>query len=393
MKTDQAVSILRSFAQSTEKTPSPLVREAADDYCRACNELNSALSRLEEMLSKSLRTEAIHYANIEPKLEDQAAMLEFPGKETFVREAPFNDLPVPPAINMDAIKYLQTAYAEYSITENLYRTLRRQVLEKTSFKEKLHTLQEINNHDRINSNLIEDIEKLEKTYQARLLQTIRKAIKENDHDQITILIEEYYSMTWTMPPAPEVADLLEIYRGQQLENKLKIIANQASRDMRNKDIVGAKKLFDTWLSVGAKLGAQEGDRYWSYISPVANWIRLYDELVNNKNHAETELIKLKNVLRTEKSDEEARKTLKKITYQYSSTVNAINNYNKSIPNSLKGIVQEIVFPKELKDEYKNRVAELERLARWSENFILACVFGAGTLIIISFLIYVVSRSR
>lgn len=393
MKTDQAVSILRSFAQSTEKTPSPLVREAADDYCRACNELNSALSRLEEMLSKSLRTEAIHYANIEPKLEDQAAMLDFPGKETFVREAPFNDLPVPPAINMDAIKYLQTAYAEYSITENLYRTLRRQVLEKTSFKEKLHTLQEISNHDRINSNLIEDIEKLEKTYQARLLQTIRKAIKENDHDQITILIEEYYSMTWTMPPAPEVADLLQIYRGQQLENKLKIIANQASRYMRNKDIVGAKKLFDTWLSVGAKLGVQEGDRYWSYISPVAIWIRLYDELVNNKNHAETELIKLKNVLRTEKSDEQVSETLKKITYQYSSTVNAINNYNKSIPNSLKGIVQEIVFPKELKDLYKKKVAELEHSARWLEKFILACVFGAGTLIIISFLIYVVSRSR
>ena len=393
MKTDQAVSILRSFAQSTEKTPSPLVREAADDYCRACNELNSALSRLEEMLSKSLRTEAIHYANIEPKLEDQAAMLEFPGKETFIREAPFNDLPVPPSINMDAIKYLQTAYAEYSITENLYRTLRRQVLEKSSFKEKLHTLQEISTHDRINSTLIEDIEKLEKTYQAKLLQTIRKTIKDNDLDQIAILIEEYYSITWTMPPAPEVADLLEKYRGQQLENKLKIIANQASRDMRNKDIVGAKKLFETWKSVGAELGVQEGDRYWSYISPVVNWIRIYDDLVNIKNHAETELIKLKNVLRIEKSDEEVAKTLERIITQYNSTVDAVNNYNKSIPNSLKGIAQEIQFPKELKNLYKEKVTKLEHSARWLEKFILACVFGAGTLIIISFLIYVVSRSR
>ena len=92
MKIDEAVATLRSYVQSKEKTPSAAVREAADDYQRACIEVNSSLNRLEDLLNRSLRTEAIQFANIEPKLEDLVSTLDFHGRIDYEMMAPFQDL-------------------------------------------------------------------------------------------------------------------------------------------------------------------------------------------------------------------------------------------------------------------------------------------------------------
>jgi len=399
MKTEQAVSILKSFVQSTEKTPSPMIREAAEDYQRACNELNSSLSRLEELLTRSLRPEAIHFANIEPKLEDQVALLDFQGREIFCREAPFNDLAVPPALNMEVIKHLQSAYVENSLTENLYRILRRQVLEQAPVRERLNSLRELSNHDRINAVLIEDIEKLEKDILFRISQRLRKAVKDKDFELIGELTDEYYSITWTMPPAPEIADMLEKNRGMHLEQQLKDFSNQALEAMRKKDIVGAKKYFENWEAKAKELGVQHGDRYWSHVSPVVKWLQAYENQADNKSYAETELIKLKNIMREKNTTTwlmglwEIKKRLEALEKQHGKTVEAVGIFNDGIQDSLKGIFLKLQIPNDLEDLYEKTSEELEKSIAWWERFILACVFGGGMLILISFLIFVVAKNR
>lgn len=66
---------------------------------RACELINTDLARLEELLNKNLRSEAMQYANIEPRIEDQVAQLNFPGRIDFEMMAAFQDLPVGSPLN------------------------------------------------------------------------------------------------------------------------------------------------------------------------------------------------------------------------------------------------------------------------------------------------------
>jgi len=124
MRIEKAVMTLKNYTESKERSPSSAVREAAEDYVRACELINTDLARLEELLNKNLRSEAMQYANIEPRIEDQVAQLNFPGRIDFEMMAAFQDLPVGSPLKMEVIENLQSAYAEYQSLEHQYRNLR-----------------------------------------------------------------------------------------------------------------------------------------------------------------------------------------------------------------------------------------------------------------------------
>jgi len=290
MKIDEAVATLRSYVQSKEKTPSAAVREAADDYQRACIEVNNSLNRLEDLLNRSLRTEAIQFANIEPKLEDLVSTLDFQGRIDYEMMAPFQDLPVPPPLDMETIKNLQTAYVEYQQTENLYRSLRKLVLERAPISERLLVMREISNHDRINATLIEDIVAIEKNVQGRIVQNIRKAANERNDDALEEHIDEYYLNNWTTPPSPEVLQTVEKYRGVYLEKRLKTLANRAFNAIHSKDLQSAKKHYAEWVSQAKAAGVQKGDQYWARIEPVVHWIENYDQIESVREYAQVQLL-------------------------------------------------------------------------------------------------------
>lgn len=385
--------ILRSYTESKEKSPSAQVREAADDYQRISNEVNASLDRLEDLLNRCLRTEAIQFANIEPRIEDMVSLLDFPGRNNYELMAPFQDLPAPPALRMETIKNLQTAYVEYQQTENLFKTLRRLVLEKAPISERLNVMREISNFDRINATLIEDIGMLEKNVQSRLIQGIRKAVKEGNDDALEALIDEYYFNNWINPPSPEVVATIEKHRGQYLEKRLKTLANRASQAMHSNDFQGAQKHYAEWAAQAKTLGVQKGDRYWATIEPVFQWIEHYDQMASVREYTQTQILALRSALQTPEPMGTADKTIASLNEKYLNAEEAINNYNEAIPGNLRRVFPKLSIPKDLEMKYHSTLNDLTEKSRKNEIFILAGLFAGGAFLLIAFLFWVVSRSR
>jgi len=393
MKIDEAVATLRSYVQSKEKTPSAAVREAADDYQRACIEVNNSLNRLEDLLNRSLRTEAIQFANIEPKLEDLVSTLDFHGRIDYEMMAPFQDLPVPPPLDMETIKNLQTAYVEYQQTENLYRSLRKLVLERAPISERLLVMREISNHDRINATLIEDIVAIEKNVQGRIVQNIRKAANERNDDALEEHIDEYYLNNWTTPPSPEVLQTVEKYRGVYLEKRLKTLANRAFNAIHSKDLQSAKKHYAEWVSQAKAAGVQKGDQYWARIEPVVHWIENYDQIESVREYAQVQLLTLRSAIQAPVAKGTAEETIKNLNAAMIAAEEAIENFNNHIPSDLRQVFPKMTIPKDLVMEYQKCLEKLSEHSRKNELFILAGLFAGGALLIIAFLVWVVARSR
>lgn len=193
--------------------------------------INTDLARLEELLNKNLRSEAMQYANIEPRIEDQVAQLNFPGRIDFEMMAAFQDLPVGSPLKMEVIENLQSAYAEYQSLEHQYRNLRKLVLERAPVGERVKALREIALLDRINATLIEDLAVLEKQLQVDLLNTIRKSAQTGDIQEMFEAKEEL-NQNWINPPAPAVLNEIEtITSKKQSEYSSKELTDLANRGM------------------------------------------------------------------------------------------------------------------------------------------------------------------
>jgi len=70
------VDDLRSVVHASDQTYSDQLTQLAKSYVEACGEANKRLRRCDDFLRQGLRSEAIRYAEAEPSLLDQVAILD-----------------------------------------------------------------------------------------------------------------------------------------------------------------------------------------------------------------------------------------------------------------------------------------------------------------------------
>src|SRR5258708_3350990 len=74
----QIVDQVRALAQATNQASRTGLDGWAAAYAQACAEVNERLQRCQRLLQQGLRSEAIQLAEIEPRLLDSVAVLDFP---------------------------------------------------------------------------------------------------------------------------------------------------------------------------------------------------------------------------------------------------------------------------------------------------------------------------
>lgn len=379
MRIDKAVMTLKNYTESKERSPSSAVREAAEDYVRACELINTDLGRLEELLNKNLRSEAMQYANIEPRIEDQVAQLNFPGRVDFEMMAAFQDLPMGSPLKIEVIENLQSAYAEYQSLEHQYRNLRKLVLERASVGERVNALREIAMLDRINATLIEDLAILEKQLQLELLKTIRKCAQTGDIQEMFEAREEF-KQNWVNPPGPAVIEEIEtITSKKQGEYSAKVLTDLANRGMvyvRAKDYQNAKKCYENWATSASRVGVKKGDSYWARIEPLYLWIEKYENDSKVKEFADMQLFALRKALLEVVLDTKCAQRISNLEMMYAE----VGNSGAKIPKDLQSLFDSTI----------NRLVEYRKK---QEIFLLAMLFAGGIILLLAFLIWMIARSR
>lgn len=379
MRIDKAVMTLKNYTESKERSPSSAVREAAEDYVRACELINTDLARLEELLNKNLRSEAMQYANIEPRIEDQVAQLNFPGRVDFEMMAAFQDLPVGSPLKMEVIENLQSAYAEYQSLEHQYRNLRKLVLERAPVVERVNALREIAMLDRINATLIEDLAILEKQLQLDLLKTIRESAQTGDIQEMFEAKEEF-KQNWINPPAPGVIEEIETITSKKQEEysskELTDLANRGMSYMRAKDYQNAKKCYESWAAVAGRVGVKQGDSYWARIEPLYLWLQKYENDSKVKEFADMQLFALRKALLEVVLDAKCAQRIAEFERMYAE----VENSGAKVPKDLQGL-------------FDSTISRMVDYRKKHELFLLAGLFAGGIILLLAFLIWMVARSR
>src|SRR4051812_21309796 len=119
MNPTRVVEEIRTFLQSSDQLLTDRVRELADEYAAACREVNGRLWRCAELLGKGLRSEALHLAESEPPLLEQAAVLDFPGRADWDNLAVMYGLPGAQPLQVQIAEELNRAYAAQLPLEDL----------------------------------------------------------------------------------------------------------------------------------------------------------------------------------------------------------------------------------------------------------------------------------
>ncbi len=173
-------------------------------YGLEVGQANDRLGVCVNLLRKGLRSEAIQQANMRPNLVEWCARLDFPEIEDWFEILQFLQVPLPRALNRDAVRQLQEALVEEQPLEELLRQHRRMAIGKAPIAWRLRVLRRIATVDAANPVWNEDVETWEKARLREIPGELDAAIKANSFAGCHSLAKELGSKMWSIQPPPDL---------------------------------------------------------------------------------------------------------------------------------------------------------------------------------------------
>ena len=188
--------VLASEADPTQETLNRLL----NDYVEAVNNCNRRLRKCDELLRKGYREEAIHQCEIEPKLLEEVACLDFPEREDWVYFVRNFELPGPPDLLVDIASDLNGAYADGQPLAQWMRRHRRHALAGSPLSVRLAIMRKIRELDADNPIWEDDIRTFERARHDELRADVEAAVGRADVGALATLEREIRSDDWLEAP-------------------------------------------------------------------------------------------------------------------------------------------------------------------------------------------------
>ena len=222
-------------------------------YGLEVGQANDRLGVCVNLLRKGLRSEAIQQANMRPNLIEWCARLDFPEIEDWFEILQFFQVPLPRALNRDAVRQLQEALVEEQPLEELLRQHRRMAIGKAPIAWRLRVLRRIATVDSANSVWTEDVEVWEKARLREIPTELEAAIKSSNLNVCNSLAKELGSNTWRIQPPSDVVKYARL-ASDRLEHathcdELRIIATAMSDAFCAHDESACRDQRTAWLTL------------------------------------------------------------------------------------------------------------------------------------------------
>lgn len=246
------IDILRSTLQTG--VVSGAVESAASTYARHCTEASARLERIAAMLEKGSDYQALQAAEEEPPLLDIIAILSFGGEKAWLDFCQAHQLPIAPRLDARTVQSLDRLYAQ-GVTANhpLYKDFRAAVLAREDARALriIRTIHKLNPGD---ENARSELQRLENKQWQDSLDQLRTALKTDDEELISTLVEK---ITASIPAdkqatAPELTQadgIRRAWRRRQAEEKIPALLEDATRHRESGDWQATQQACDTVLEL------------------------------------------------------------------------------------------------------------------------------------------------
>ncbi|MGQ9823072.1 MAG: hypothetical protein ACUVQK_14520 [Thermogutta sp.] len=210
MRDDQElIDMLQAVIASPGEWDQGELTQLATEYAEQCGAVNRRLNECFKLFRAGQTAEAIRLAELEPRLSEWAAMLDFPEREQWASLCELMGLALPPALLHDRIKMLNEAYTLSPSMEGLLRLWRYQNLRRATIGERLATLRRLAAVDATNLIWYDDIRTFEEAWLLEINQEVSAAFRADDHNQLLRLRAQVESSSWNAQVRSGVLEIIE----------------------------------------------------------------------------------------------------------------------------------------------------------------------------------------
>jgi len=358
----QIVEELRAFLQSTDQTLTDPLKELAKEYAKSCQAVNERLRRCEDYLQKGLRSEAVHYAQAEPPLLEQVAVLDFPERAQYEELAALYGLPAPVKLQLETAEALNRAYAEEQPLDSLLRRHRLLALGRAPLVSRLGILRKILELDAANPVWEEDIAGFEKQRFREIQAAVDQGLARNDGSVLSAAWEEIHSTKWLAAPPASLVQHVGRRWLEQLETD--IYESHARQDLAR-----LQQLRTGWNQMAQVTRLASADPLWRRPSKAFAWL-------SKQEQEQAELLQYQNALAQLEQGlnyNRGREELERLAYD-------VLQFNRGMPPALEM-------------RYQERLQSLTRAVRWKELVVVGVTFSVGLLVLLALVVFAVLKQR
>lgn len=242
------VEEIRAYLNSPDQSADEKVRGLAGRYAAVCQEVNDRLRQCQLFLEQGFRSQAIFFAEVEPKLLDIVALLDFTERDEWEEVAATYGWERSFGLKLDTADIV---YQQYEIEEELRPLMkqhRRMALAQGPLRKRIEVLRQIAQKDSACTSWSEDLKQFEKARLKELLDIGQAANAQSDMTTLDAIVREWQHTPWTTQTPRSLSNKLDgLYVAlaeQQLLPQLTrgILEARAASDING--LVGFKSQWD-----------------------------------------------------------------------------------------------------------------------------------------------------
>ena len=377
-KLARIISDIQSALATGNVTRGPAVEGLAREYAAECRRIYERLDRCEDFLSKGLISESVYLARTAPDLLDELTLLEFPEKDSWEEVVELYQLPVPPEIPLHKAVSINRAYSDHHLQQDLLGRWRLLNIGKAPLARRLDILRQLCRLDPNNIAYLDNLGELEGERLEDMLQMAREASGKGDPFTLRKLIEELdNSANWSQNPdraiASEIRTLGQSSQEQAARKEAQAFLRQILDAFRHREESRLQSLWPQFLDKCAQAAVPPGDEMLRVAQPARIWMEESQVRKERKNRRDQAHEQIWSALRDEATTEEE---LLKYSDFYERNKETFGSMDSGLAQALE-----------------TRLERFQRKDQARETLIMSIAFVFGALAIVTFLAFIIMRSR
>jgi hypothetical protein len=272
----RTVDEIRSLLQEEVIPLTDHLQQCADEYAEGCHDVNLRLRQCDEFLNQGLRSEALHFAELDPKLLDQVELLSFSESSAWAEVVSMYTLERAEPVLVSVVAKLKEAFAIQEPMQRLLDQHRLYALARCPLIQRLRVLRALADADPNSTHWETDVRDMERARIREIEVESRKAGADGDVDRLKSLVVELNSVEWREQIPPSLLKDLKQRGGHvarsQAREQLELLAVALHGAQASMDIVLARMMRESWNENAKLAQLSEQDMLLEQVGPILAWI-------------------------------------------------------------------------------------------------------------------------
>ncbi len=372
MDAREVVDEIRSFLQSDDWRFDERLRELAQAYAELCREANRRLRQCEQLLQRQLKSEAVQLAEVEPKVLDLVAVLDFPERAEWDDVVVTYELPQAERLLTSVADELNRAYNDQLPLEQLLEKHRLLALARAPLAWRLAILRRLAQADPESFFWEDDIRDMERARLNQMQKQLAQASERLDTATVEEIVSELRKEEWLLPEARKFLATArrELKKVQRLAARRELdgLAQQLNDAFAALDLPAARQLEQRWNELARVAELTPGEELHELVAPALAWLADQRQIEQQEKQYQQLLAQMESLLDADEPD--AR--------QLERLASGVEKLGRELPSSLAR-------------RYENRL-RAARLAERRRQILLVGAALLGVVLVVA-LVTVVLRRR